>query len=139
MRGPADPLSFFRALAEKPYDYDFYQALRRIECLFPDKPRLGRALRPVDEPVRFGQEASQSFAPAAISAFVAGEAGKPPRLEQRFFGMFGPNGPLPLHLTDYARERIIQGGDPTFARFVDIFHHRFLELFYRAWAQAQPT
>src|SRR5262249_1371789 len=27
----------------------------------------------------------------------------------------------------------------TFARFLDVIHHRFLALFYRAWAQAQPT
>jgi type VI secretion system protein ImpH len=31
-----------------------------------------------------------------------------------------------------------QAGDPTLSRFLDIFHHRFLTLFYRAWAQAQP-
>ncbi len=49
-----------------------------------------------------------------------------------------PNGPLPLHLTAYARERSRLAGDPTFSRFLDIFHHRFLALFYRAWAQAQP-
>jgi type VI secretion system protein ImpH len=29
-------------------------------------------------------------------------------------------------------------GDPTLSRFLDVFHHRFLALFYRAWAQAQP-
>ena len=57
----------------------------------------------------------------------------------RFFGLFGPNGPLPLHLTGYARERRMHKGDETFARFADLFHHRLLLLFYRAWAQAQPT
>jgi type VI secretion system protein ImpH len=80
-----------------------------------------------------------SFAPAAVSAFERGEDGRVPRLVQRFFGLLGPNGPLPLHLTDYARERILHGGDTTLARFLDVFHHRFTELFYRAWAQAQPT
>jgi type VI secretion system protein ImpH len=29
-------------------------------------------------------------------------------------------------------------GDPTLSRFLDVFHHRFLALLYRAWAQAQP-
>ena len=29
-------------------------------------------------------------------------------------------------------------GDPTLSRFLDVFNHRFLALFYRAWAQAQP-
>jgi type VI secretion system protein ImpH len=57
----------------------------------------------------------------------------------RFFGLFGPNGPLPLHLTSYARERRLHRGDETLARFADMFHHRLLLLFYRAWAQAQPT
>jgi type VI secretion system protein ImpH len=56
----------------------------------------------------------------------------------RLFGLLGPNGPLPLHLTEYARERLRHAGDPTFSRFLDLLHHRFLALFYRAWAQAQP-
>ena len=51
-------MSLYRALEATPYAYDFFQALRRIECLHPAKPRLGTALRPVDEPVRLGQEAS---------------------------------------------------------------------------------
>jgi type VI secretion system protein ImpH len=46
---------------------------------------------------------------------------------------------LPLHLTEHARERMFHAGDPTFVRFLDVMHHRFLLLFYRAWAQAQPT
>jgi type VI secretion system protein ImpH len=41
-------------------------------------------------------------------------------------------------MTEYARERLRNAADPTLSRFLDIFHHRFLELFYRAWAQAQP-
>ena len=55
------------------------------------------------------------------------------------FGLFGPNGPLPIHITEYARERLRHADDPTLCRFLDVFHHRFLALFYRAWAQAQPA
>jgi len=135
----ADIAELFRALEERPFDHDFFATLRRIECLFADKPRLGQALRPADEPLRLGMEPSMSFAPAAVSAFERGEDGHAPRLVQRFFGLLGPNGPLPLHLTDYARERVIHGGDKTLARFLDLFHHRFAEMFYRAWAQAQAT
>jgi type VI secretion system protein ImpH len=133
----ADALAFFAALAEAPYRYDFYQTLRRLECLYDAKPRWGEALRPVDEPVRLGQDPDLSFAPAPLAAFEVGE-GRPPRLQVRLFGLCGPNGPLPLHLTEYARERLRLKGDPTLSRFLDIFHHRFLALFYRAWAQAQP-
>ena len=103
-----------------------------------DKPRWGDALRPVDEPVRLGQDPDLSFAPAPLASFELGQDGAPPRLQVRLFGLLGPNGPLPLHLTEYARERLRHAGDPTLSRFLDLFHHRFLALFYRAWAQAQP-
>src|SRR6476661_870390 len=132
-----DALTFFAALAEAPYSYDFYQTLRRLECLFDRSPRWGEALRPIDEPVRLGQDPDLSFAPAPLASFGA-QDGKPPRLQVRLFGLFGPNGPLPIHLTEYARERLQHAGDPTLSRFLDVFHHRFLALFYRAWAQAQP-
>lgn len=139
MNRSAELAEFFHALEQRPFDHDFFAALRRVECLFSDKPRLGRAQRPADEPLRIGLEPAMSFAPAAVSGFKRGEQGRAPRLTQRFFGLLGPNGPLPLHFTDYARERILHGGDSTLARFLDVFHHRFAELFYRAWAQAQPT
>jgi type VI secretion system protein ImpH len=127
------------AMADKPWDYDFFQALRRIDAHQPDKPRLGTARRPSDEPVRLGQAPEMSFAPAALHAVTPPTDGRPARIEVRFFGLFGPNGPLPLHLTEYARNRALHEADPTFVRFADMFHHRLLLLFYRAWAQAQPA
>jgi type VI secretion system protein ImpH len=133
-----DALTFLADLAREPYRYDFYQTLRRIECLYDDKPRWGTALRPVDEPVRLGQDPDLAFAPAPLASLEFGKDGAPPRLQVRLFGMLGPNGPLPIHLTEYARHRLRHAGDPTLCRFLDLFHHRFLALFYRAWAQAQP-
>ncbi len=133
----ADALEFLSALAEAPYRYDFYQALRRLECLYESKPRWGEAPRPVDEPVRFGQDPDLSFAPAPLAALERSGSDARPRLQVRLFGLFGPNGPLPIHLTEHARERLRHHGDATLSRFLDVFHHRFIELFYRAWAQAQ--
>ena len=143
MRTPTHSLNsgleaLFGAIEREPWAWDFHQALRRIECLSPASPRIGTAARPADEPIRLGQEPSLGFAPATLAALVPGEGGRPPRLDVRFFGLFGPNGPLPLHLTEYAYGRQRQAGDPTFARFADVIHHRFLSLFHRAWAQAQP-
>lgn len=138
--GTAAPdVEWLRALAEAPYRYSFYNAIRRLECLNTDKPRLGESVRPADEPVRLGQEPFVAFAPATLAAVEPGRDGRPPRLETRFFGLFGPNGALPLHLTEYARERLRNANDPTFARFADVFHHRMLSLFYRAWAASQPA
>jgi type VI secretion system protein ImpH len=134
----ADALAFLVALAEAPHRHDFYQTLRRLECLYAEKPLWGRALRPADEPVRLGQDPDLSFAPAPLASFDAGSDGNVPRLQVRLFGLLGPNGPLPLHITEYTRERLRHASDPTLARFFDLFNHRFLALFYRAWAQAQP-
>jgi type VI secretion system protein ImpH len=133
-----DALTLFASLAEAPYRYDFYQTLRRLECLYDTKPRWGHARRPVDEPIRLGQDPDLSFAPSPLASFDRGTGGRPPRLQVRLFGLLGPNGPLPIHLTEYARERLRHYGDPTLSRFLDLFHHRFLTLLYRAWAQAQP-
>jgi type VI secretion system protein ImpH len=131
-------VALYVALASAPWSFDFFQALRRIESVSTDQPRLGKAVRPSNEPVRVSQEASVAFAPSTVSAFE-GDGGRPPRLEQRVFGLLGPNGPLPLHLTEYARERLRHDGDRTFVRFLDLFHHRMALLFYRAWAESRPT
>jgi type VI secretion system protein ImpH len=134
----ADAVAFFAALSEAPYRHDFYQTLRTIECLYQDKPRWGCALRPIAEPVRLAQEPDLSFAPAPLASFEPSTEGRPPRLQVRLFGLLGPNGPMPIHFTEYVRERLRHAGDPTLSRFLDLFNHRFIALFYRAWAQAQP-
>lgn len=133
-----DAVAFLARLGEVTHEYDFYQTLRRLECFYADKPRWAEAQRPVDEPVRFGQDPDLSFAPAPLSWFGNEPGDVKPRLQVRLFGLLGPNGPLPIHLTEYARERLRNAGDRTFCRFLDLFHHRFIAMFYRAWAQAQP-
>lgn len=138
-RTATDRLALFEQLRSEPHQFDFYQALRRIEAAFAEKPRIGQSLRLADDPVRLAQEPSMIFAPSTIAAFDYGKDGRAPRLTMRHVGMFGPNGPLPLHLTEYARDRMRNSSDHTFTRFMDIFHHRMYSLFYRAWAVAQPT
>jgi type VI secretion system protein ImpH len=132
--------ALLRQLAEAPHSFGFFQAVRMLENAHPGLPRIGTSLRLRDDPIRFGQSPSLSFAPATIAAFTAGENGGPPTLRQRFFGLFGANGPLPLHLTEFARERSRRmPSDRALVRFLDMFHHRLLSLFYRAWAEARPT
>ena len=53
-------------------------------------------------------------------------------------GFFGPQGPLPLATTLEAHHWLSQRDDPAFARFADMFSNRFVQLFYRAWADARP-
>jgi len=132
-------LELSKALHDEPYTFGFFNALRLLECAHKDKPRIGQSLRPIDDPVRLLQTPSMSFAPSTLSKFEPQTKEGPAKLSSYFFGLFGPNGPLPLHLTEHACTRSVRVRDDTFAGFADIFHHRMLSLFYRAWANHQPT
>jgi type VI secretion system protein ImpH len=138
-RKTAHAVELSRQLQEEPHKFDFFEAVRCIEALHAEKPGLGRTQRPVDDPVRLAQEPSLAFAPSTIAAFEAGAEGRTSRMEVCFLGLLGPNGPLPLHITEYVRQRLREAHDPTIARFLDVFHHRMLSLFYRAWADGRPT
>jgi len=137
-RQQSDNIELLTSLQQEPYKYGFYAALRQLECWYKGKPRIGYSVKPADDAVRFGQMPSLQFAPSTLVSFDA-KGGRVAKLKVYFFGVFGPNGPLPLHLTEFARSRIRNFKDDTFAEFVDIFHHRLLSLFYRVWADKEPT
>jgi type VI secretion system protein ImpH len=119
--------------------FGFYAALRRLECHFRSKPRFGAAAHPADEPVRLAQDPSLAFRAHTITSLEEGGPDHPARIGVGFFGAFGPHGPLPTHLTEYAFERKRHHGDGAFLGFLDIFHHRLLSLLYRAWADSRAT
>jgi type VI secretion system protein ImpH len=121
-----------------PWAWDFFQAVRRIECQCPELPRIGTSLHPAEDPVRFGQEPTLAFPPSALARVVR-EQGAPPRLLVHFLGLLGCNGPMPLSFTEYVFQRQHHFGDHTLAAFLDLFHHRMISLFYRAWAVHQQT
>lgn len=133
------PPGFWRALEKEPYAHDLFNTLRWIDARAGARLPLGRDTVARNEPVRLRQEPSMAFAPSTLAAARPARAGRPPELSIYSFGLFGPNGPLPLHLTEYARERMHHYGDQTLSAFADIFHHRLILLFYRAWADAQST
>jgi type VI secretion system protein ImpH len=131
---PTHPL--IDALHERPFEFSFFAAVRRLESVRRDLPRVGTSPRALDDPVRFGQEPSLGFAPATLHAFETRE-GRTPRMLVNFMGLLGPNGPMPLFLTEYARDRIINAHDHTLAHFLDLFNHRMVALLYRAWASSR--
>jgi type VI secretion system protein ImpH len=134
-----DPLDVERGIEAAGPAMDFYQALRLLENAHPDKPRIGASLRPRDDAVRFGQDPSLSFEPGALNGFTPAQAHARARLAVNFLGLLGANGPLPLHITEYTRERKRNNGDGTLAAFLDVFNHRMVSLFYRARASADPA
>jgi type VI secretion system protein ImpH len=131
--------SIERALASAPYEFDFFHAVRMLESAHQEMPRVGRSISPREDPARFGQNPSLAFAPASVESFSPADDDLPARLQVYFLGLFGPNGPLPFHLTEFAHERLYANRDPSLARFLDVFHHRMLSLFYRAWADSRKA
>ena len=126
-------------LQQQPWSYGFFMAMRLIECSHADKPRLGTSRRLSDDPVRLSQDVAMSFESATLTGFEPGTNEQPDRLAQRFFGLLGPQGPMPLHFTEFVMERRTRHHDLTFECFLNIFNHRMLSLFYRAWANNEPT
>ncbi|MEG3128751.1 type VI secretion system baseplate subunit TssG [Pantoea cypripedii] len=133
------PDDFWQAVMAAPWRYDLFQLLRRLNAQSGQRYSLGRAPLPKFEAVRLGQTPSLAFAPATLAKVSEREEDGRHDVSIYSFGLFGPNGPLPTHLTEYVRERISHHQDHSLSAFADLFHHRATLLFYRAWADAQPT
>ena len=138
-RQTSDLVALENALRDHPEAFEFFEAARRLECANPERPRLGTSSKATEDFVRLFHTPSLAFAPRMIDSYSPGGPGRPGQLKGFFLGLFGPNGPLPLHLTEYAMDRERLSQDSTLIAFADVFHHRMLSLFYRAWAESQPT
>jgi type VI secretion system protein ImpH len=138
-RTPPESLDRLRSLQDEPHRYSLLSAIRILDCILGDQEQTGKASRPSKESLRIGQRPSLTFAPSSIASIQSRASDGKWQLQTYFLGLFGPNGPLPTHFSDFADQRIKHHRDPTFAAFVDIFHHRMGSFFYRAWAASQPT
>jgi type VI secretion system protein ImpH len=131
--------ALLRHLTAAPHAFELFAALRLLERTHPQHPRWGHSTRPGEDPLRLQQAPTLAFAPREVDALLAATHTRPPQLRSLGFGLFGPNGPLPLHLTEYALQRQRSARDDSLVAFADMFHHRLQSLFYRAWADAQPV
>lgn len=125
-------------LATEPHQFNFFQAVRLLERRDPaDAPAeplraVGEDDAPRDEPVRFEVQPSLTFPPGEIRSFAESEDAAPPRMSVAFFGLLGPAGVLPRHYNQLAIERS-RAKDHSLRDFLNIFQHRLIALFYRAW------
>ena len=86
---------------------------------------------PASEAVRFRAHASTVF-PASEIQSLRDADGERADMEVNFMGLFGPLGVLPLYYTELIAERA-RLRDTALIDFLDIFNHRMISLFYRAW------
>ena len=121
----------------QPWRHGFVALLRQLAAQ-SDMPPIGRSQRPQQENFRLGQTASLSFAPREIER-IALQGQQRVHIHLYGLGMLGPNGSLPLHVSELVQARVQTKRDRTLANFLDLFHHRAFSHIYRAWAQSQST
>ncbi|MEW5925889.1 MAG: type VI secretion system baseplate subunit TssG [Gemmatimonadota bacterium] len=115
--------------------FGFFQAVRALERLLPGRAPVGRFADPADEVVRFSVDPAISFpASEILSLELPGGEGEAARMSVRFLGLTGPQGVLPHHYSLLvAEERRQARKEGALGAFLDLFQHRALSLFYRAW------
>jgi type VI secretion system protein ImpH len=120
-------------LRDESYRFQFFQAVRLLQQLAPEREAVGMDALPGDEAVRFTTRATLVFPASEIHELTfSPDKRQPPRLMSSFMGLTGPSGALPRHYTEWLLERIKQK-DHTLREFLDLFNHRLISLFYRAW------
>lgn len=114
---------------------NFYEYVRRLECINKDLARVGCAVDINSEIVRFAQTPHLHFPASDIeSVAVLSKSHQQVLINQYFFGMLGANGPMPLEFTSYIINRSNNYYDRAMQKFLDIINNRMLTLYYKAWA-----
>ena len=129
-------MTFLRNLEAEPWRFDYFTVLRQLERSFKDRPRIGDSATRRDEYVQLGQDPYTDF-PASNLARVVQDEDKPIKIFVKYLGLLGPQGALPLATTEEAYYYVL-AQDDAFPRFLDLFNHRFIQLFFRAWADSRP-
>ena len=124
-------------LTTDPPAFDFFQAVRLLARLYPDRGGVGRFSDPAEEVVHFSSRPVIGF-PASELYAVDLPGNRPARMVVNFMGLIGPLGVLPYHYTQLVGERA-RVRDRALRDFLDMFQHRFISLFYRAWEKHHFT
>lgn len=124
-------LALIREIAKDGRRYEFFSAVHLIHRLRTGGAPLGE-LGPLSrEPLRFRHDPDLIFHASDISSLEIDSAGRV-ALTSSFLGLYGAASPMAIHFSEdvIAAENSDQ---PSLREFYDLFHHRVLSLFYRAW------
>jgi type VI secretion system protein ImpH len=118
-------------MEQEPYCFQFFQAVRLLERLYPERNPVGLFVSPQTEVVQFSSVPTLSFPASEIQDFQPG-ADSPGKLQVNFMGLSAAVGVLPHVYTEFLLERV-KAKDRGPGDFFDIFNHRIISLFYRGW------
>lgn len=127
-----------RELFDEPYRFEFFQAVRLFEKVFPERKPVGREALPNEEMLRFRSHIALDFPASEIHEIreFTDDLTDEKRVEMivNFMGMVGVSGVLPVHYTELVLDRI-RHRDTAMWAFLDIFTHRSVSMFFRAWGK----
>lgn len=124
-------------MQREPWSFGFFQAVRLLQRMYPERAGVGRFVHPSKEVVRFAANSVTAFPASQIQEMRwAGE--NQPVMVVNFMGLTGPKGVLPLYYSELVRERLRQK-DSTLYAFLNLFNHRMVSLFYQAWEKYRFT
>jgi len=133
--GNPDVEQHFRPLREllerDPHSVRFFQAVRLLERIYPERRPVGLFVSPNSEVVRFSSTPGFAFPASEIQDLRQGKDGQI-KLAVNFMGLSAAVGALPHVYTDFLLERA-RAKDHGPGDFFDLFNHRIVSLFYRAW------
>ena len=123
--------SLEETLREDPCSFEFFQAVTLLQRLRKNCQAVGRFSNPEEEAVRFHVNNSLAF-PASQVQGIDWPEGALPQMTVNFMGLTGPLGVLPYSYSELMLERM-RAKDSSLQDFLDIFNHRMISFFYRAW------
>jgi type VI secretion system protein ImpH len=126
-------------LATLPKDikhYHFFAVMRLLESV--SATRFGDSKSASEDPLYLGQNPHITFASSMLDSIRKSPQTSHQWLDVNFFGLLGPNGPMPLMMSEDIT-RLKRKKKQQISDFLNIFHHRLLSLLYRAWANKEPS
>jgi type VI secretion system protein ImpH len=130
-------VTIIQEMEQEPWRFDFFAVMRRLERINVYRPRIGDSSTRREEFVELGQDPYVEFPASNLSRVAVSADEQRLRIFVKFLGLLGPQGALPLTTTEESLFWFIMR-DEAFSRFLDLFNHRFLQLFFRAWADSRP-
>jgi type VI secretion system protein ImpH len=128
-----DQSKLYELMRAEPSSFRFFQMVRLLEKLHPERRPVGIFTSPRNEVVRFTAAPRLAFPTSELGAFTPRDE-KSASLEVNFIGLNVVNGPLPHSYTEALLERK-KAKDNATLEFFDLFNHRVVSLFYRAWTR----
>jgi len=122
-------------LIEDACSFEFFQAVSLLQRLRDSMRPVGGFSSPEDEAVHFRVNQRLGFPASEIQHLEVSDDG-PAEMMVNFMGLTGPMGVLPYAYSELMLERA-RAKDHSLASFFDIFNHRAISLFHRAWQRAR--